>query len=538
MTIRMSLNSKDTDVRPLSTLILVELTYIVNTGFQQDTFASDSLQHILTLLTSLDAQCFTLLTSISLTNRSRVKDLWIFTGPAAEGGSEGTPPAMTTGASYGDLSINPTSPLPSGATQHRRYATDPTPNHPHSPTQQHTRAGTDSPQRARFPPSPQPTVLRKPAPRAQVPVSVARDSYVPPEVEQPNYRAHMPSTISDDVVNMTGVGSASPNVVYSSSPFGASQPPAKLVQQPNSPHSQPQVENASSKVASPVPISVPVVPVVAVLNGAHEQKSDGTQNGVNTRPLLAGAFRDSAMSGQSDLSYDIPIKWTGPLKEELEAAQARQATQDWTATKAQSPLTPSTPLFPGGWQPTPIDERAEESVMNLAGQAEKTTTPIHEMLSRIESPEVVGPVEVRKSESALVGLIQETSSSLPPVPPLRQKSFKSQKSDSKTSLPANTPEQGRGWILVNIEGDAAAQAGPPMTGQVSGGAWVQQPVASPDPIPPPAMASSSAKAIAVIDAVESKHKKSRSQNIPKDGREGGSGVRRFFSLNRKTTVST
>ncbi|KZT21641.1 hypothetical protein NEOLEDRAFT_1244397 [Neolentinus lepideus HHB14362 ss-1] len=48
--------------------------------FQEDTFATDSLNHILTILHSLDSHAFTLLTSLTLTSRSRAKDLWIFTG--------------------------------------------------------------------------------------------------------------------------------------------------------------------------------------------------------------------------------------------------------------------------------------------------------------------------------------------------------------------------------------------------------------------------------------------------------------------------
>ncbi|CCM00942.1 uncharacterized protein FIBRA_02989 [Fibroporia radiculosa] len=49
--------------------------------FQEDTFAADSLQQILSLLTTLDSHAFTFLTSLTLTNRSRKQDLWIFIGP-------------------------------------------------------------------------------------------------------------------------------------------------------------------------------------------------------------------------------------------------------------------------------------------------------------------------------------------------------------------------------------------------------------------------------------------------------------------------
>ncbi|KAH9082023.1 hypothetical protein EDB83DRAFT_2670321 [Lactarius deliciosus] len=48
--------------------------------FQEDTFATDSLRHILSLLSSLDVFGFTLLTSLSLNGRSRFKDLWVFLG--------------------------------------------------------------------------------------------------------------------------------------------------------------------------------------------------------------------------------------------------------------------------------------------------------------------------------------------------------------------------------------------------------------------------------------------------------------------------
>lgn len=52
--------------------------------FQEDTFAVDSLRHILNLLESLDSHAFTLLASLTLSGHSRVKDLWIFTGSSDE----------------------------------------------------------------------------------------------------------------------------------------------------------------------------------------------------------------------------------------------------------------------------------------------------------------------------------------------------------------------------------------------------------------------------------------------------------------------
>jgi hypothetical protein len=49
-------------------------------GFQEHTFATDSLRHTLSLLGSLDGFGYTLLTSLSLNGRTRSKDLWVFAG--------------------------------------------------------------------------------------------------------------------------------------------------------------------------------------------------------------------------------------------------------------------------------------------------------------------------------------------------------------------------------------------------------------------------------------------------------------------------
>ncbi|KAH8120134.1 hypothetical protein DFH11DRAFT_1755648 [Phellopilus nigrolimitatus] len=57
--------------------------------FQEDTFSSDSLQLILSLLNAMDRHAFSLLTSISLSgNHSRAKDLWIFSGLPQESSSD------------------------------------------------------------------------------------------------------------------------------------------------------------------------------------------------------------------------------------------------------------------------------------------------------------------------------------------------------------------------------------------------------------------------------------------------------------------
>ena len=49
-------------------------------GFNEDAFATDSLQQILSLLMALDAHACSVIASLSFNGQSRVKDLWIFIG--------------------------------------------------------------------------------------------------------------------------------------------------------------------------------------------------------------------------------------------------------------------------------------------------------------------------------------------------------------------------------------------------------------------------------------------------------------------------
>ncbi|KAF8973732.1 hypothetical protein BDZ97DRAFT_1776521 [Flammula alnicola] len=493
--------------------------------FEQDTFATDSLRHILSLLTSLDTHAFSLLTSISLTNRSRVKDLWIFTGPAPEDVVENglldlpynsvkTSPPPATG-SFGDTALSPGTQYP-----HRRLATDPSPVVQHSPTFQHPRAVTESPQRQHFPPQSQPQthLLRKPAPRAQIPVSVVRDSYIPDE--PPILRANLPSTISTGVQNMTGIG-ASPNLIYPTSPFEASGTT------PASP--RPRTGNSALLLSSSAPSS-PQKSTRLSDEFHHDRPSTAEADlGSKSPPLLGiGTFRDSAFSSKSEMSSEIPIKWTGPLKEEPRPQRNR--------------VSSSGPQFPGGWQPSPVAEKSEDEMgvhSSLTVEKKGSTTPIHEMISCVESPEIVGPdTGLRKSEAALVGIIQSTS----PAPPLPQRQ-NSQRKESQNSV----PNGGQGWVLVNVENSSnpspvdavlaeatnarsleAGSSSTPFAKSSSNSSAAGPPPLALDQSPSPA-----AKAIVIIDAMESKHKKSQSTANSKESSEGRSGVRRFFSLNKK-----
>lgn len=488
-------------------------------GFQQDTFATDSLTHILSLLTSLDSHSFTLLTSISLTNRSRVKDLWIFTGPTPQ--VEDTPAQSLVDTSGPLLTTSPfttpfaaeTSFSSSPQSHHRKVATEPHPSVLHSPPLQHTRAATDNPLPPRFAPS-QPHVLRKPAPRAQVPVSVIQDSDVPEDTLP--LRTHMPSTISAGVENMTGIGT-SPNILYSASPFEAG---GKANSTPIS------LAPRSGDSTSPA-LPSPQKPTFSE-TGVPKQHTSADSH---SPPLLGiGTFRDSALSAQSDMSYEIPIKWTGPVKEEPNTKSERSKPRP-------NPLSTS-PMFPGGWQPTPIEERGEDELglqrtLSHNGR-QPVTTPVHEIGSRVESSDIVkSDISLRKSEAALVRIIQDTSP--PPSLPNQESSPRKEPQNAATG-------GGQGWVLVNVENTnnpspTVGPEGPPsdVLGVRSREPMQGSPPSGPGPSP---MENSpaAAKAIVIIDAMDSKHKKSQSTSNAKDNREGSSGVKRFFSLNKKNSV--
>jgi hypothetical protein len=216
-------------------------------GFQEDTFATDSLQHILALLSSLDAHGFKLLTSLSLTNRSRIKDLWIFTGPG-EPVFPDSPPStpngsridlrrtpgqgnahyrgsMDAGGSSGGSSHDGRSPGSSGG-GHSRLAVSPTIT-PFPPPYQNSAAQSSGHIRSSSEPTPNArggsfamarALLRKPGRTSQTQVPLATNPEdspqrpmaalapaLPPTSEEEPLRTTLPSEVGS-VINMTGVG--------------------------------------------------------------------------------------------------------------------------------------------------------------------------------------------------------------------------------------------------------------------------------------------------------------------------------------------
>lgn len=546
-------------------------------GFQQDTFATDSLRHILSLLSSLDSQSFTLLSSISLNpNRSRVKDLWIFTGPTSSSTDDvsyrGSPTSSILNSSHGEIKRKPGSPPDhsyigspqSSSSQHRRLATEPNVSTSAPPPSQHVRAVSDDRnlyhgsvqhKDSHKPPvwSPSPAgVLRKPAPRAQIPVSIANEADVGNEA----FRANLPSVISNTNENMTGVGATgfSQHVYYTSPSLGGD--PSGHSVTPISPtpihaaNMRPRSATPPSRGRSPLrpvssrsktpPLLVSHSPSPPASPTRHTPVPHGQQrdsmthadqndvHGANTPPLLGpGVFRDSAFSSNSDVSYDIPIKWTG-IGNILDPSQTEQASR--LKPSVEKRVSSMGPMLPGAWQPSPIEEKYEEEdgMVNdqpASAPGQGPTTPIHEVVSRVVSPEMNEPdMRLRKSEAALVGMVAETM-------------------PSKSKDPPNSGT-GQGWVLVNVEG-----ANSPTFGDSDSPSRLisRSPVASPAsqssggantpqlPSSEHATMSPEAKAIVIIDAVDANNK-----SKAKTSQDGlTSPIRkRFFSLGRKSSVST
>ncbi|KAJ3883055.1 hypothetical protein F5051DRAFT_487407 [Lentinula edodes] len=492
--------------------------------FQEDTFATDSLQYILTLLSSLDAHSFTLQASISLTNRSRNKDFWIFTGPPPPDELNSQAPSIHD-TSHTDLHGQQ-----HALGVHTRTATEPILSSSPLPPSYHARIATDNV--GRNSPSgssgslPSPG-LRKAAPRAQVPVSVHDTDIDIPETL--GYRVDLPSVVPDGVENMTGVGAASqtPDVFYSTSPFGdLSAAPIPL-------SSSPHAGVAASPPASPrktQPLqhshtsseSTPIDPSIKSL----EMEGDLLSPGVFKN---SGIYRDSAFSSNSDVSAEIPIKWTGAHRESQQIREERRISEG--------------PKFPGGWEASPIEEKEEIDATGRVSlnfdldQNKHPEMPVYDV--RVASPEITTAVSgTRKSEA---GLIELNNATFSPPPPLPTQSS----SDDAPSSPKGKPREvgsGAGWVLVNIEGkNDNGTVAPPVSEVGPASSSAGREISSSDNHPSSAESSSKsvvkpvddpstpkAKAIVIVHNPEGKKGKTKKDS---------SRIKRLLSITRRDSVS-
>ncbi|KAF8213383.1 hypothetical protein K438DRAFT_1803883 [Mycena galopus ATCC 62051] len=328
----------------------------------------------------------------------------------------------------------------------------------------------------------------------------------------------MPSTVPEDAQNLTGVGASgrTPDVFYSTSPFDRNQAPEASfplilpvededASPPNSFGNSPLGRMSPSDGDGPSHSSSPHPALTPPLDyPSHSEEApvheDFNASGTPPQLLSPGAFRDSAFSSASNSTDDvpIPIKWTGAERESL-------------------------PPFPGGWQPTPIDEKPEDMggfdlpEEPIFEEHDGPTPDVQDVAHRVESPDLqAADLALRKSEAGLVGLIAAT----------------------------DNPEatEGKGWVVVDVEGQ--------------GGESVPRPedtvVASPEPLSPasPSVLPTSKKdssgsgrsgaaspsgAIAAVDAIEAKNKSSSKSSKPSND-SSSSGIRKFFSTRRKNSA--
>ncbi|KAG2129935.1 hypothetical protein DEU56DRAFT_757991 [Suillus clintonianus] len=548
--------------------------------FNEDTFATDSLRHILSLLSSLDTHACSLVISLALNGRSRVKDLWVFTGP---GTTETDPywPESPISQSGSMLDVRRShrvsTPEPPEAgmipsSLHRRAATGPQHLPPYSlpPSQlspHHVRSATESivlpPLATNLPPRAVPgNQMRKPAPRAQVPVSVDFDAQ--DDDEHGRFRTSLASAVPSSCENMTGIGSMARNRFTSNHIYTATPGPLPESDHPNEDdvHSSPPPERHHRRPRSrspspqrrvsalrPVSTRSKTPPLLRSHSPPRDPRApslppashDISMN--ESPPLLSpGMFRmrDSAYSvntvDTADTSSGVPFKWPG-----LGRPDGIENIEEVYEEPSEEP-TPRLPVLPGAWALSPDEERpmvlprmTEASMPDERGlHLERRRSPdksLHDIDARIALPELVSDQAVRKSEAGLIGMISPPRQPPPPIHPPSRDSLYKRKASSSTDPPASPTKpgsrsgSGNGWVLVNVEGKEhmTASMSTPVGSPTSpthverGGKRTTSAAAE------RASMSAAAKAIAVIDAQDTK---------AKEKRQSTSGLRRLLSISR------
>ncbi|KAF8649866.1 hypothetical protein AX16_005628 [Volvariella volvacea WC 439] len=393
--------------------------------FQQDTFATDSLTYILSLLSTLDQHSFSLVTSLSLSSRSRVKDLWVFTCHSHVTADDSVPPSILNN-SHPDIRRRRTSNDPAtGIPSNHHYRVDPHSSHQRAHSEQnHARKGG-------------------PRTHPQQAFQHEADSYA---------RVKLPSTVSSSVENMTGVGAGSQQ----------SSPPQNLGDIPDSAS---DITADANGQPTPRP-SLAVSPSDSITDKesrpnppvrSQTWSSEGGLEG-NTVPALLGpgAFRDSAISTGTDDNQSNTSQNYGDR-----------------SSRRSDRLTTSQAL-PGGWQPSPIEESTEEETQPPEQRAPPANTDqghdeplLHQVESRHTSPLLNAAIDLRKSEAAV---IVDPSTIPAPVPlpmphlpspqgspprPVRQGSPPHRPGRGRPREPRGSGGSHGGWVLVNVEGRAS-----------------------------------------------------------------------------------
>jgi hypothetical protein len=534
------------------------------------------------LLGSLDGFGFTLLTSLSLNGRSRSKDLWIFTGLIPPESQPDTPLGSRT-----DLQTASSDKVPG---HERRRSHPPLANSLSANNLlTHTRAATESSFVARPNHSSVPGlvshnnlgVLRKPAPRAQLPVSVAHtlsnDNAHDAEISNPHphpapveeLRMEMQSSIGS-AVDMTGVGTqkygrtGEPDMgLYEQAPFGpysmtravnpqyfssmsasvmkASQPGDSLQDSQSPERTARRTEipsNNRDTTPSPVPPRSRPSPVKAT-----------PQPGTPIPPLLGpGAFRDSSLSSNTGRTVDLPNAWSGV---------ARENGHTGSSVRGRDPKENT---LSGGWIPAPAGNKEPNYADEPNAHLHKSMSPYkltpEEQEVKVSVPELVHPRH-RLPRSGEATIVAEAP---------RADIHRAMDADRLPPLMKSTPDKNRpktpaeGWVLVSVGQPGmtnATQASNPSSQRRLQRKKSYPPTASQKPSlaqspystssrgtgspvgsghkkassnPIPSSMSAAAKAIVIIDAMEAKRKATA-------GDSSQSAFRKFFSLSRPDSPS-
>ena len=412
--------------------------------FDEDTFQSDALKHILSLLRSFDKYGFTLLTSLCLSStRSRVKDLWIFSTPEVD--SDTILPSSILNPGGGYIPGN-TIKLQGSQTSLLRP-----PGHLRSISEQHGNA-TLSPSHTRNasvpPPNTTPksgnTLLKKsPRPGAdKLPPVSDNPPLNPPPSSLPFYGTVSKSTppkplaplrtnIPPQILYATPTpasekaGGPSADLFYSSSP---SQPPPLL------PRGTLYVANGGPDETDS--ITAPPPPLLSA-NAFRDTSIGGCSQGDGE------AVRESEFSTMSDNSMDIPLAWTGGLpttmEEEDPSSGRDSAGQSYALTNRDTPSTPETnpedrafspsPVVPGSW----VDHESPNERLQGRPVQQRTSLPPPQP---IYLPTKIEPHTTAAYSPQMVG--DSTPQSTP------------QKSRPVTARDSADAGLTRGWVLVNV----------------------------------------------------------------------------------------
>jgi hypothetical protein len=474
----------------LSTLLLL-------LGFQEDTFAVDSLRHIISLLESLDSHSFTLLTSLSLSNHSRLKDLWIFTGLSDDPNQDVrlnpsldfpvSPPATPVP----NVTETRVPPVPS----HRKMKSVPVLHSQHSQPSfsgHHVRAATDGNVSVSAHNPHEVGVLRKPPPRQQILIPVTKAPPVASNNEE-GERVTLPSTVGS-AVNMTGVGAGASAVLASKKPdlqiaLSAREERSDDLHDAGESSSRSQMHN----IIAPVPM-LAIHNETPLLRPSYGLESGSSlQSSIPNNSMAIDSSQYLEVPVQTDSAASSPKHWTPPvdqprtpspppasptpppfgrcgrtqkgsltastlfgssafssgIEEHQEIDQFRDSAfttgSDWKSCEIPIKWTGPMPekkrastehSFPGAWDPSPPGEYEEDPEQEELKE-DQQREPIPDQQDAgvsVKSPEPVHSEDSRKSEAGLADVMPDETDAA---------------HEEKQDKLKRTSDA---WVVVNIEG--------------------------------------------------------------------------------------